>query len=238
MSLKFSIISVFPQAFNNLKVGILGRSLGKLWNLELLDLKTAGKIDDSPAGGGPGMILSCDAIECFQDKMGPNRFVLSPVGPTFNQKMAEKFSKMKHITLLCGRYEGIDKRALDYFGFQPVSIGDFILAGGEVAAAVIVEATVRLLPGMMNNPQSIKQESFTDYLLEYDHYTMPRVWKDIGTPKVLLSGHEKKINQWKYHSSIHNTKKFRPDLYKNFHLHLWLCFWLLFFVKKHLKRQK
>jgi tRNA (guanine37-N1)-methyltransferase len=237
MRLKFSIISVFPEAFSSLKIGILGRSLGKIWDLELLNLKTVKKIDDRPAGGGPGMILCCDAIANFESQFAPNRFVLSPVGPTFNQKIASEFAKMKHITLLCGRYEGIDKRVLDYYGFQPISIGDFILAGGEVAASVIVEATVRLLPGIMNNSESTKRESFTDYLLEHDHYTLPRSWRGFGTPQILLSGHEKKINQWKYNSAIKNTKKFRPDLYENFRVRLWCCAWIYFIFKKINKKQ-
>lgn len=214
--MKINILTIFPEAFSSLRVGILGRSLGKIWHLNIVDMRVVKNIDARPAGGGPGMLITCDTIEYFENFLSTNPIFVSPDGPVFHQAQAEQLSSQKEITFLCGRYEGVDQRALNYYNFQKISLGDFILAGGEIAVCAIVESIVRLLPGAMNNNTSTEQESFSNFLLEHDQYTKPVSWKNLDIPPVLLSGHHHRQSLWKLHNSLLKTHNIRIDLYNKF----------------------
>jgi len=224
------IITAYPEMFP----GVLGHSIvgnalkEKKWFLEIINLHDFGydarnSIDDIPFGGGPGMIIRPDVIEkalnFIAKKTKRNRYLiyLSPSGKTLNQADLKAFSIFDEIIVLCGRFEGVDARAIEILGFHEISIGDFVLAGGEVAAQVLVEGCIRLLPGVLGHPESILEESFSNNLLEYPQYTRPKVWTDTQNnkhhvPDILLSGHHEKIKKWRNIKSIEKTKKNRPDL--------------------------
>ena len=221
------IITLFPDAFP----GVLGESLtGKalkngLWQLETIDLRQFGEgkhrnVDDTPAGGGAGMVLRADvmgrAIELAQAGTPENWPILylSPRGKPFNQAMAHEFSATPGLTLICGRFEGLDQRAIEHYGIQEVSLGDYVLTGGEIAAQALIDATVRLLPGVLGNEDSAVDESFSDGLLEHPQYTRPAVWKGRPIPEVLMSGHHGKIAKWRREMAEALTKERRPDLWK------------------------
>ena len=224
------VITLFPGAFP----GVLGESLtGKaleqgLWRLETLDLREFGvgkhrNVDDTPAGGGPGMVLRADvlgrAFEAAADGTPQGRdewpvIHVSPRGRPFDQKMAERFSRARGMTILCGRFEGVDQRALDEYRVEEVSLGDFILTGGEIAAMALIDASIRLIPRVLGNTESARGESFSDGLLEYPHYTRPQDWKGRAIPEVLLSGHHARIAAWRTDQSERLTKERRPDLWR------------------------
>lgn len=226
------VITLFPEAFP----GVLGQSLtGKalkdgLWQLHTLDLRRYGvgkhrDVDDTPSGGGAGMVMRADVLgRALDDGLNgvpasPNEWpviYLSPRGRPLTQEMARGFAKAKGMTLLCGRFEGIDERVIDEYQIQEVSLGDFILTGGEIAAQALIDATVRLLPGVLGNEASAEEESFSNGLLEHPHYTGPRNWRDRAIPEVLLSGHHGKIAQWREDQSKEITKTRRPDLWEAF----------------------
>lgn len=225
---KAKVLTLFPEMFP----GVLGGSLtGKalqegLWSLEPIDIRMFGEgkhrnVDDTPAGGGAGMVLRADivgkAID-FADK-GVDRadwpvIYLSPRGKPFDQAMARRFSKAKGITLLCGRFEGVDQRVLDAREVEEVSLGDFVLSGGEIAAQALIDATVRLIPRVLGNAESIEEESFSDGLLEHPQYTRPSDWEGRKIPEILLSGHHAKIAEWRSQQSEKLTKERRPDLWR------------------------
>lgn len=224
------VITLFPNAFP----GVLGESLtGRalqdgLWALEAIDLRIFGRgkhrdVDDTPAGGGAGMVLRADvvgdALSFAQRNTPADRekwpiVYLSPRGKRFDQKMAQRFSKAEGITLLCGRFEGVDQRALDAFEVEEVSLGDFILTGGEIAAQALIDATVRLIPRVLGNVESAVEESFSHGLLEHPQYTRPTEWQGRRIPDILLSGHHAKIAEWRTEQSKDLTKKRRPDLWR------------------------
>ena len=224
------IITLFPQAFP----GVLGQSLtGKaleqgLWALETIDLRPFGigkhkNVDDTPAGGGAGMVLRADVVDAAlrQAATGspPSRadwpvIYLSPRGKPFNQAMAQRFSQAHGITLLCGRFEGVDQRVLDHHRIEEVSLGDFVLTGGEIAAQALIDATVRLIPRVLGNQASTEEESFSDFLLEQPQYTRPAVWEGREIPEILLSGHHAKITAWRKAMAERLTKERRPDLWR------------------------
>ena len=224
------IITAYPEIFPGvLGHSIIGKALKeKKWFLEIINLYDFGHeernaIDDIPFGGGPGMILRPDVVEKAVNFIDQNSnrksylLYMSPSGKALKQADLVKFSSMDQIVILCGRFEGVDARAIDVLGFQEVSIGDYIIAGGEVAAQVLVEGCIRLLPGVLGQPESLFEESFSNNLLEYPQYTRPQVWKDAqnidhDVPKVLLSGHHEKIKEWRNNKSLEKTKKNRPDL--------------------------
>ncbi|MBK0327551.1 tRNA (guanosine(37)-N1)-methyltransferase TrmD [Rhodobacteraceae bacterium F11138] len=223
---KAQVITLLPGAFP----GILGESLtGKalqdgLWQLETLDLRSFGigkhrNVDDTPAGGGAGMVLRADvigpAIQSAQAGAPQNRplFYLSPRGRPMTQQMMQDLARADGVTLLCGRFEGVDQRVLDHFGMQEVSLGDFVLTGGEIAAQALIDATVRLLPGVLGNASSTEEESFSAGLLEHPQYTRPAVWNDHPIPEVLMSGHHGRIAQWRREQSENLTRIRRPDLW-------------------------
>ncbi len=224
------VITLFPDAFP----GVLGASLtGKalqdgLWRLEPIDLRIFGEgkhrnVDDTPAGGGAGMVLRADvlnrAIRQAMRGTPPDRekwplVYLSPRGKPFDQQTAERFSRTEGITLLCGRFEGVDERVIEHHAIEEISLGDFILTGGEIAAQALIDATVRLIPRVLGNHESTQEESFSDGLLEHPQYTKPGSWEGRDIPDILLSGHHGKISQWRRAMAERLTKERRPDLWR------------------------
>lgn len=224
------VITLFPDAFP----GILGLSLtGKaldlgLWALETIDLRRFGigkhkNVDDTPAGGGAGMVLRADVVSAALDEAAADAptdrnewpvIYLSPRGKPFDQAMARRFSSAKGMTLLCGRFEGVDERVLHQYGVEEVSLGDFVLTGGEIAATALLDATVRLIPRVLGNQTSTEEESFSDGLLEFPQFTKPSCWNGLEIPEVLQSGHHEKIANWRQGMAERLTKERRPDLWR------------------------
>ncbi|MEO8531825.1 MAG: tRNA (guanosine(37)-N1)-methyltransferase TrmD [Deltaproteobacteria bacterium] len=224
------VITLFPEVFP----GVLGASLtGKalqegLWRIETLDLRMFGEgkhrlVDDTPAGGGAGMVLRADivgkALEDAARGTPKNRdewpvIYLSPRGKPFTQAMAETFARAKGITLLCGRFEGVDERVIQHYDIQEVSLGDFVMTGGEIAAEALIDATVRLIPRVLGNQASAGDDSFSAGLLEHSQYTKPSVWQGRAIPEVLLSGHHGKIADWRKDEAERLTQQRRPDLWR------------------------
>ena len=223
MAFDVSIITLYPEAFPGLlDVSILGRARRDgLWTLDITDLREFGlgkhrQVDESPAGGGAGLVLRPDVAAAALDSVNTGaRPVIypSPRGKPFDQQMAENWARGPGLVCFCGRFEGLDERAIETRGLIEVSLGDFILAGGEAAAQAMVEATLRLIPGVAGNEASIRDESFSHGLLEYPQYTLPRNWEGEGTPDVLLSGDHKKIAEWRLNRSKLLTEARRPDLW-------------------------
>ncbi len=223
MAFDVSIITLFPDAFPGLlDVSILGRARAEgRWSLDVTDLRQFGlgkhrQVDEKPAGGGAGLVLRPDvaaaAIDSIERK-GREIVYLSPRGEPFSQALAAEFSAGPGLICFCGRFEGLDERVIRARGMREVSLGDFVLAGGEAAAQAMIEATVRLLPGVAGNETSIEDESFSHGLLEYPQYTLPRIWENHPTPDVLLSGDHGKIGEWRLNRSKLLTEGRRPDLW-------------------------
>ena len=177
-----------------------------------------GAVDSSPFGGGAGMVLRVEpfyeALQTLDPSHAAHRILLTPQGAPFNQAKAEALSKYEHLLLLCGHYEGFDERIREHLVDEEISLGDFVLTGGEVAAMALIEATVRLLPGVVGKEQSLVDESFSNGFLEYPHYARPEVFNDWPVPQVLLSGHHAMIDKWRKEQALERTKKRRPDLLK------------------------
>ena len=229
--LSVKILTAYPDMFPGaLKYSIIGNALKeKKWSLDIINLHDYGfdkrkSIDDEPFGGGPGMILRPDVVEKALFSVSNNintkstKIYLTPSGSLLNQKKLGILAKLDEIIILCGRFEGVDQRAIDVLGFEEVSIGDYVLAGGEIAAQVLLEGCIRLIPGVLGHPESLLEESFSSNLLEYPHYTRPKIWEDsLGNkhdvPEVLTSGHHSNIKKWRQDKSVEKTKKIRPDLY-------------------------
>ena len=226
------VITLFPEAFP----GVLGQSLtgralqeGK-WALEPIDLRPFGlgkhkDVDDTPAGGGAGMVLRADVVGAAFDAARPgtpmdqNRWpviYLSPRGKPFTQAMAQQFSQAEGMTLLCGRFEGVDERVLEEYDVQEVSLGDFVLTGGEIAAQALIDATVRLLPNVLGNADSTVDESHSNGLLEHPQYTRPAEWKGRTIPETLTSGHHGNVDKWRKEQSEQITKQRRPDMWDRY----------------------
>lgn len=220
------IITLFPDAFP----GVLGQSLtGKAlqdrkWALETIDLRPFGEgkhknVDDTPSGGGAGMVLRADvvgqAIEhaLANAPMGRPIVYLSPRGKPFTQSKAREWSNGSGVIMLCGRFEGVDQRVLEHYNIEEISLGDFVLTGGEIAAQAMIDATVRLLPDVLGNAASTEEESHSNGLLEHPQYTRPAVWNDREIPDVLQSGHHGKIQDWRRDQSHKLTQERRPDLW-------------------------
>lgn len=221
------IITLFPEVFP----GVLGASLtGKalqdgLWQLDTVDLRQFGEgkhrnVDDTPAGGGAGMVLRPDilgrAIEHTHAKARGRQPIiyLSPRGKPFDQQMARDLSQADGVTLICGRFEGMDERVIEHYGITEVSLGDFVMTGGEIAAQALIDATVRLIPSVLGNQASTEEESFSNGLLEHPQYTRPAEWNGRKIPDVLMSGHHGKIAQWRQEMSEKITQSRRPDLWE------------------------
>ena len=218
--MKIDILTLFPEMFSPLRESIIKRAVedGKVeiavTNIRDFALPPHFKCDDEPFGGGAGMVMMCEplfkAIESVK-KANSKIFYMSPRGKVFNQELARDYSKFEHIILICGHYEGIDQRVIDYFNIEELSIGDYVLTGGELPAMVVADSIIRLLPGVLSDDSTV-EESFSSNLLEYDQYTRPAEFMGQKVPEVLLSGNHKKIAEWRQDNSIKNTKKSRPDL--------------------------
>lgn len=227
---KARVITLFPSAFPGvLNESLIGKALQDgLWQLQTFDLRQFGdgrhrNVDDTPAGGGAGMVLRPDvmAAALAEAANGTSRdrarwpvIYLSPRGKPFDQATARRFAAAEGMTLICGRFEGMDERVIDHFGIEEISLGDFILTGGEIAAQALIDATVRLIPRVLGNQASTEEESFSDFLLEYPQYTKPAVWEGREIPEVLLSGHHGKIADWRRAMAERLTKERRPDLWR------------------------
>ena len=221
--MKFDILTLFPEMFEILKLSIIGRAMKKdLIEINLVNIRDFSKdkhkkVDDTPYGGGAGMVIRPDVVyDAYKSvkKEGAKVIYLTPQGKPLNQTKVEKLSKEEHLILLCGHYEGIDQRVLDEIVDEEISIGDYVLTGGELPAMVLVDSVSRYIDGVLKEG-STKEESFSEGLLEYPQYTRPEVFLDKKVPEVLISGHHENINKWRKEESIQITKKKRPDLLKN-----------------------
>ena len=220
------IFTLYPDFFPGiLSKGIYGRAIEKsLWNLDVINIRDYAKdkhktVDDTPYGGGEGMVLKPDVVAKALDqnlKKNEKIIYLTPKGKTFDQNKAKKFLNEKKINILCGHFEGIDQRVIESRGIEEISIGDYILSGGETAAYVILDSILRLVPGVLGNENSYKDESFENGLLEYPQYTKPQIWEKTPVPEVLLSGDHSKIKDWRLSQSEAITRHRRPDLWKKY----------------------
>ena len=228
MTLHFNILTLFPEMFP----GVLGHSLaGKAlergdWNFNAVNIRDFAEdvhktVDDTPYGGGAGLVMRPDIIEkALLSVDNPGRKIyLSPRGRVLDQALVKELSSTPSITLLCGRYEGVDQRLLDAHEFEEISIGDYVLSGGEPAALILMDACIRLLPGVMGNAATPDEESFENGLLEYPHYTKPAEWVSSDgqarkVPEILQSGHHAKIKDWRHTEALKITQERRPDLLK------------------------
>ncbi len=224
------VITLFPEAFpGTLGLSLTGKALeAGLWALETIDLRVFGEgrhrnVDDTPAGGGAGMVLRADVVAAALEQAAVGTPVdrarwpvvyLSPRGKPFAQADARRLAAGDGLTLLCGRFEGVDQRVLDAYGVEEISLGDFVLTGGEIAAQALIDATVRLIPRVLGNQASTEEESFSHGLLEHPQYTRPPVWEGREIPEVLLSGHHGKIADWRRTEAERLTRERRPDLWQ------------------------
>ena len=218
--MKFDVLTLFPEMFEAVKQSILGKAIEKgLIDINLVNIRDFSKnkhkkVDDTPYGGGAGMVIRPDVVyDAYKSVYDENAKVvyLTPQGKTLNQKMVEDLSKEKHLILLCGHYEGIDQRVIDKIVDEEISIGDYVLTGGEIPAMVLIDSVSRYTEGVLSQ-ESIKEESFSDGLLEYPQYTRPEIFEGEKVPEVLLSGHHGNIDNWRKEQSIKITKQKRPDL--------------------------
>ncbi|MGN6423472.1 MAG: tRNA (guanosine(37)-N1)-methyltransferase TrmD [Asticcacaulis sp.] len=220
-----TVMTMFPEAFPGpLGVSLIGTAWKEsaLWALETLDIRNfssdkRGFLDDTPAGGGPGQVLKADVIAKALDSLdvsGKRLVYMSARGRRLTQDKVREWAKADGLIVLCGRFEGVDQRVLDARGFEEISVGDAVLAGGEAAAMVAIEAVVRLLPGVLGAAASLERESFEDGLLEEPQFTRPRTFEGLDIPEVLLSGDHKKMAQWKQQQREATTKERRPDLWE------------------------
>ncbi|OJW52685.1 MAG: tRNA (guanosine(37)-N1)-methyltransferase TrmD [Alphaproteobacteria bacterium 41-28] len=228
MSPKVTILTLFPEMFPGpLGHSLIGKALEKnLWQLEVVDIRTFAEdkhqtVDDTSFGGGPGMVMRPDvvdkALSAVMEKGKARLIHLTPRGQVFHQALAHKMADSTlPFVFLCGRYEGIDQRVLDAWDAEDVSLGDFVLTGGELAAMTILDAVLRLIPGVIGDEKSLEEESFSKGLLEYPHYTRPRAWEGREVPEVLLSGNHKKITEWRLKEAEAITRERRPDLWNKY----------------------
>lgn len=223
--MRFDVLTLFPEMFDTVKMSILGRAMkNELIELNLINFREFSTdkqkhVDDCPYGGGAGMVIKPEPVYAAYKSIvegleyKPKVIYLSPQGKVFNQKMAKELSKENHLILLCGHYEGIDQRLIDEIVDEEISIGDYVLTGGELPAMVLIDAISRNVKGVLKD-ESVADESFSDRYLEYPHYTRPEVFMGRRVPEVLLSGHHANIEKWRREQSIENTKSKRPDLIK------------------------
>ena len=220
--MQFDVLTLFPEMFEPIKQSILGKAIEnekiklKLINIRDFSKDKHKKVDDTPYGGGAGMVMKPDVVyDAYKSVYEENAKViyLSPQGKTLNQKKVEELSKEKHLILLCGHYEGIDQRVIDKIVDEEISIGDYVLTGGEIPAMVLIDTVSRYIDGVLNQ-ESIKEESFSEGLLEYPQYTRPEVFEGEKVPEILLSGHHENIEKWRKEQALKITKQKRPDLLK------------------------
>lgn len=219
-----TVLTLYPEMFPGpLGVSLSGDALARgAWSLEARNIRDHGlgrhrAVDDTPAGGGPGMVLRCDVLAAAIDAAAPAgdprpRLLMSPRGRPLTQALARELAAGPGAVVVCGRFEGVDERVIAGRGLVEVSIGDYVLSGGEIAAMVLLDACVRLLPGVMGHDASGTEESFEGGLLEYPHYTRPRLWEDAAIPDVLLSGNHAAIARWRREEALRVTRERRPDL--------------------------
>ena len=220
------VFTLYPEVFPGpLAKGLYGKALSnKLWDLSVINIRDAATdkhktVDDTPYGGGTGMLLKADILANSLDrkvKKGERVFYLSPKGKKFDQKLAQDLSKEKSISLICGHFEGVDERVLTTRNIEEISIGDYVLSGGETAALVVLDSILRLLPGVLGNVKSSIDETFENGLLEYPQYTKPQIWEEKSVPEVLLSGDHAKIKDWRLSQSEAITRVRRPDLWQKY----------------------
>ena len=224
--LRAQVFTLYPEIFPGpLAKGIYGKAQNnKLWDLSVINIRDAATdkhktVDDTPYGGGTGMLLKADVLANSLDqnvKKGERIFYLSPKGKIFDQKLAQDLSKEKSISLICGHFEGVDERVLTTRNIEEISIGDYVLSGGETAALVVLDSVLRLLPGVLGNDKSSVDETFENGLLEYPQYTKPQIWEEKSVPEVLLSGDHAKIKDWRLSQSEAITRDRRPDLWQKY----------------------
>lgn len=223
--MNYHVLTLFPEmVLDGLHTSIIGRAEEKgLLSVEAIDIRDYSRekhrhVDDAPYGGGAGMVMQpmpvCDAYEALCEKIGkrPRVIYTTPQGKVFNQRIAEELSAEEDLVFLCGHYEGIDERALELIATDYLSIGDYVLTGGELPAMVMIDCISRLIPGVLNNETSAEFESFQDGLLEYPQYTRPEEYRGLRVPEVLLSGHHKNIESWRREQSVKRTFERRPEL--------------------------
>ena len=220
------VFTLYPEFYPGLlNKGLYGKALSKnIWDLEVVNIRDFANdkhktVDDTPYGGGSGMLMRPDVLANSLDKKIKSTekiIYLSPKGKLFNQNMARKLSKEKTINLICGHFEGVDQRLIESRDIEEISIGDFILSGGETASFIVLDSILRLIPGIIGNNKSISDESFENNLLEYPQYTKPQIWEKKGIPEVLLSGDHAKIKDWRLSQSEAITRDRRPDLWQKY----------------------
>ena len=222
--MKFDVLTLFPEMFETLDQSILGKAQEKnLIDINLINIRDFSKdkhkkVDDTPYGGGAGMVIKADIVyDAYQSVKTPKTklIYLTPQGKTLNQKKVEELSKEEHLVLLCGHYEGIDQRVIDKIVDEEISIGDYVLTGGEIPAMVLIDSVSRYIEGVIKN-DSTKEESFSQGLLEYPQYTRPEIFQGEKVPEILLSGHHQKIDKWRKEQAIKITLEKRPDLIKKY----------------------
>ena len=220
-----TVITLFPEMFPGpLSFSLSGQALRNgLWSLDTVNIRTHGigvhrSVDDTPFGGGPGMVMRPEVVDAAvrSSKIGPKNLpllVTSPKGAPLTQARVKELATGAGVILFCGRFEGIDQRAIDVHAMEEISIGDFVLSGGEPAAFALLDACVRTLPGVIGKSESLMEESFENSLLEYPHYTRPQTWRDLKVPAVLISGHHENIKSWRLAEAEAMTQRRRPDLW-------------------------
>ena len=220
------ILTLFPEMFPGpLNFSLVGKALKeKIWSLNLVDLRDFAEngpksVDDKPYGGGPGMVIKSEVIDNALKKVTKkikqySLIYLTPKGKKINQKKIKELVKKDNLILLCGKYEGIDQRVIENWSMEELSIGDFVLSGGEIAAMSLLDSCIRQLPGVVGSSETLKHETFENNLLEYPQYTKPSNWKGRKVPDILLSGNHQKIEEWRKKKSFEITKLKRPDLFK------------------------
>ena len=220
------VFTLYPEFFPGpLSKGLYGKALSKkLWNLNIVNIRDAAEdkhktVDDTPYGGGSGMLIKADVLAKSLDQKivkGERVIYLSPKGKRFDQSYAQELSNEKSVSFICGHFEGVDERVLSTRNIEELSIGDYILSGGETAAFVVIDSILRLLPGVLGNENSRVDESFENGLLEYPQYTKPQIWEEKAVPEVLLSGDHSKIKDWRLSQSEAITRVRRPDLWQKY----------------------
>jgi len=226
VTFRATVLTLYPEMFPGpLGVSLAGKALAEeTWSLEVRDIRASASdkhrsVDDTPAGGGPGMVLRADVLAAAIDAASPDgdtrpRLLMSPRGTPLDQAMVAEIAREAGVVIVAGRFEGVDERVIEARGLKEVSIGDYILSGGEIAAMAVLDAVVRLLPGVMGNAQSAETESFAEGLLEYPHYTRPALFEGRGIPEILVSGDHRKIAEWRRAEAERLTAARRPDLPK------------------------
>ena len=220
------VFTLYPDVFPGpLSKGLYGKAMSKkLWNLKVVNIRDAAKdkhktVDDTPYGGGSGMLLKADVLAKSLDQNtieGEKILYLSPKGKKFDQSYVKKLATAKSLSLICGHFEGVDERVLSTRNIEEISIGDYVLSGGETAAYVVIDSVLRLLPGVLGNDNSKIEETFENGLLEYPQYTKPQIWEEKSVPDVLLSGDHSKIKDWRLSQSEAITRDRRPDLWEKY----------------------